>query len=135
MALSEIGGFFGMETFRGTEYHNDALRFDLARNALLFILTVRKVKRIYVPDYSCNVVFKACTDAEVEIIRYEIDDSLMPENLSNIKEDDYIYITNYFGHMDDADINDFHRQFHNIIVDNVQSFFSKPVAGVDTIYS
>lgn len=135
MALSEIGGFFGMEVFHGTEYHYDALRFNLARNALRFVLTVRKVKRIHVPDYSCNVVFKACADAGAEIIRYEIDDFFKPKNISNIKEDDYIYITNYFGQMDDDDVNDLRRKFPNIIVDNVQSFFSKPIAGTDTIYS
>lgn len=135
MGSSEIGGFFGMEVFHGEEYHCNALRFDLARNALRFVLNVRKAKRVLVPDYSCNVVFKACADANVEIIRYEIDDFFKPRNIPDIKEDDYIYITNYFGQIDDDYMNDLCHKFPNIIVDNVQSFFSKPIVGADTIYS
>src|SRR5699024_9737582 len=49
--------------------------------------------------------------------------------------DEYIYVVNYFGQISDGNIKEIKSKYQNIIVDNTQAFFQKPVEGIDTLYS
>jgi hypothetical protein len=42
---------------------------------------------------------------------------------------------NYYGQLSDARILACKQTYGNVIVDNVQAFFAKPIPGVDTLYS
>ena len=42
---------------------------------------------------------------------------------------------NYYGQLTDGKVLDLKRQYVQIILDNIQAFFQKPVVGIDTIYS
>ena len=46
-----------------------------------------------------------------------------------------MYIINYFGIFDNYAIKKYKKIYKNIIIDNVQAFFQRPVKGIDTIYS
>lgn len=48
---------------------------------------------------------------------------------------EYILIINYFGQLQDDKIIEFKSKYRNIILDNTQSFFQKPLKGIDTLYS
>ena len=132
---SEIGGYFGLEEYRhGEEYHKNKLAFNRGRCALEFILENRGIKKIFVPDYSCKTIFEACDKIGIEVIRYDIDDKLMPEGIC-AGVNDVVYITNYFGQLSSKDIKKYKLRFGKVILDNVQSFFDEPVKGTDTIWS
>lgn len=133
--MKEIGGYFGLENDpTREEYHKNALRFNLARTALEFILLHRKPARLYVPDFSCYTVREACSRAGVQMVLYDLDDMFQPV-LPEVGDDECVYITNYFGQLSNDDISTLKVRFRNMIVDNVQAFFRMPVDGVDTIYS
>ena len=133
--MKEIGGYFGLENDpTREEYHKNALRFNLARTALEFILLHRKPARLYVPDFSCYTVREACSRAGVQMVLYDLDDMFQPV-LPKVGDDECVYITNYFGQLSNDDISTLKVRFRNMIVDNVQAFFRMPVDGVDTIYS
>lgn len=130
--MKEIGGYFGIEENLGGEYHLGALGFNTARNALRYIIQVRNIKRIYVPKLCCDAVFFACKGADV--ILYDIDENFLPI-LKNIHSDSWIYLINYNGFLSDDYINDIVARYNNIILDNVQAFFRRPIGDIDTIYS
>lgn len=132
----EIGGYFGLENDpTREEYHTNALRFNLARSALEFVLINRHIKKLYVPFYSCETVFNAVNNAHVELCCYSLDADMTPSICGKLNDGEYLYITNYFGQLSNNDISELKALYHNIIVDNVQSFFQMPIDDVDTIYS
>ena len=56
--IKEIGGYLEFEKFNGKEYYSRLLAVNNARNALLYLLRVRKIKKIYIPYFLCDSVFK-----------------------------------------------------------------------------
>jgi len=42
---------------------------------------------------------------------------------------------NFYGQITDAQVLEWKAKYNRVIVDNVQDFFRKPLAGVDTVYS
>ena len=45
--MREIGGYLELEHFTGAEYHQNALRFNTATNALLWLLKKRLPKNLF----------------------------------------------------------------------------------------
>ena len=52
----EIGGYFGLESLISNEYHKGLVALNTARNALLYVLRARKIKKLYIPYYLCNSI-------------------------------------------------------------------------------
>ena len=65
---------------------------------------------------------------------YHIDKNWLPVNVE-LQPDEYIYIVNYYGQLDEDAILALKKKYGNIIVDNTQAYFNKPIEGVDTLYS
>ena len=59
--MKEIGGYFELERFSGREYHEGLLGVNNGRNALLYLLKARKIKRLYIPRFLCDSVSNLCT--------------------------------------------------------------------------
>ena len=77
--MREIGGYLELEHFTGAEYHQNALRFNTATNALLWLLKKRDYRKIYFPEFLCASVFDAVKErTDLEIAFYTVDDSLSP---------------------------------------------------------
>lgn len=74
----EIGGYMEMETFRGSEYHTDALRLNSGRHCLEYILRARNIKKIYLPYFLCASVRKICEKCQTEYEFYHIDAKFNP---------------------------------------------------------
>lgn len=134
--MKEIGGYLELEHFTGEEYHQNALRFNTATNALLWLLKKRDYRKIYFPEFLCASVFNAvkeCTDSE--IVFYTVDDSLFPVLETVLPEDEVLYVVNYYDRMTPDFIKQLRSRAASLILDNVQAFFQQPLAGVDTLYS
>jgi hypothetical protein len=133
--IDAIGGYLGLD-FGGEdkEYYPDLIRLNSARNSLLFLLNKKEYRRIYIPFYTCGVIVDSLRSIKIEVVYYEIDISLEIIGLPEVNKNECLLYTNYFG-VKDKYINEIVQIIPNLIIDNAQSFFSKPIKGVDTIYS
>lgn len=128
-----IGGYFELESLVNNPYHKNAIQLNSARNALLYVIKSKKIKKIYTPYYMCDSIDFISNYCQREY--YDIDDKFLPMLNKKMSEDEYIYVVNYFGIIDNELILKLKEKYINIIIDNVQAFFQKPVNTVDTIYS
>jgi len=133
--MKEIGGYFQLDLNKNLEYHPNAIKLNIARNALEYILIVRKYKKIYIPFFTCDVILEPLKKLNIEYEFYNIDVQFEPVfNYNNIKENEGFLYTNYFG-LKDIFVNELSKLVTNLIIDNAQSFFSKPIENIDTFYS
>ena len=66
---------------------------------------------------------------------YSIDSNFLPIfNYSKVQKTEVFVYNNYFG-ICDAQTREIAAQCKNLIIDNSQAFYSKPIQGVDTFYS
>lgn len=133
--MKEIGGYFGLDNFIDNEYYKDLIRLNTARNALIYIIKARKIKKLYIPHYLCNSVSNALIKYGTAFEYYSIDEKFNPLLDQMINQDEYLYIVNYFGQLSNEKIQYLAKQYKNIIVDNTQAFFQKPLPDMDTLYS
>ena len=133
--MKEIGGYLELEEFSGKEYYPDAIPVNNARNGLLYLLKARGIQKLYLPYYLCDSVSALCEREGYPYDFYSIREDFTPCFDRCLKNGEYLYVVNYFGRLDDEKINDLKSTYQNIILDNVQAFFQKPIQGIDTIYS
>jgi len=133
--MKEIGGYFGLEQLVSQEYYPELTALNSGRNALLYLLKARAVKKIHLPIYLCDSVRKMCIQNGFSYQLYHTDEHFQPQLEFKPCCGEYLYIVNYFGQIPDEEILKWQQKYENIIVDNTQAFFQKPIAGIDTIYS
>ena len=133
--MKERGGYFGLELNRGKEFHEDALRLNLGRTAFEYILRAKGVKKVFIPYYTCEVILEPLARTGVDFEYYHINENLEPDfNYVILKADEYFLYTNYFG-IKDKFICTLKEKVCNLIIDNSQAFFSRPLKEADTFYS
>ena len=133
--MKEIGGYFELELAKGEEYHKDAKRLNTGRNAFEYILRANTYKKVYLPYYTCDVMLEPITKLQIEYEFYSIQNNFEPVfDFTKIKTNEVFLYTNYFGTCDQIVLK-LREQCENLIIDNSQAFFSKPLPNVDTFYS
>jgi len=133
--MREIGGYFQLDQLIEQPYYKHLIELNTARNALYYLVKAKGIKKIYLPYFLCDSVSNLLDMYNVEYEYYNIDLAFAPILEITLKDKEYIYIVNYYGQITDAQVIDYKNKYKNIILDNVQSFFQKPVEGIDTIYS
>lgn len=124
-----------MEIATGREFHTKCLRLNSGRNALEFILRSHNYRKIYLPYYTCDVLLTPLQRTGVEYDYYSLNRYLQPVfDFSSLKADQAIVVNNCFGLLDPY-ISTLPGNKANIIVDNAQAFYAKPVEGMDCFYS
>lgn len=131
----EIGGYFGFESFQGKEYYTGLTAVNSGRNALLYILKARNIQKLIIPRFLCDSISELCKREGYPYEEYAIDADFKPLFDRNLKPDEYLYIVNFYGQISNEDIWQMKQRWKNVVVDNVQAFFQRPVSGVDTVYS
>lgn len=133
--MKSIGGYFELELPQGTEYHSQAIALNTGRNALEYILRVRGYKRVYLPYYSCEVLLEPFKKLGVEYTLYHINANLEADLQPSLNSDEAILCINYFGLKQDH-VNALAQRYgKQLIVDNTQAFYARPIDGIDTFYS
>ena len=56
-------------------------------------------------------------------------------SIKTLANDEYLYVVNYYGQLTKRKVLELKHRFAQIILDNTQAFFQKPLDGIDTIYS
>ena len=132
--MSAIGGYFELELNKNGEYHQDAIRLNTGRNALEYIILANNYKKIYIPYFTCGVLLQPLNKNNIIYEFYHIDENLEPVfDFSKIKDEAFLY-TNYFGLKDNYILN-LSGKCKNLIIDNAQAFYAKPIKGLSTFYS
>lgn len=133
--MEEIGGYFELELRKGKEYHQNAIRLNTGRNAFEYILRAKSYTKVYLPYYTCDVMLEPINKLNLKYDFYPIDSTFNPIfDFSLIKENDVFVYTNYFG-ICDGQVKIISKKCKNLIIDNSQAFYSKPLPGIDTFYS
>ena len=133
--MKEIGGYFGLEQFSGKPYHSGLAAVNSGRNALLYILKARGYRKLYIPRFLCDTVSQLCKREGIAYEEYGITPEFLPAFHGTPGPEEAVYIVNFYGQLPDTLLLQLQAQWGRIIVDNVQDFFRKPLAGVDTVYS
>ncbi|SMC40732.1 hypothetical protein [Moheibacter sediminis] len=138
METKAIGGYFELEIPFGKPLHGggNCIELNSGRNCLEYILRVKKYTKIYIPFYTCDAVLEPINKLDISFEFYDIDNNLEPIfNYNLIKDSEVFLYTNYFGIKDDFIKNKIQTISGNLVIDNAQAFFSKPIENVDTFYS
>ena len=99
------------------------LEFDLARNALRYLINNYNIKEIYIPYYLCNVVRNTIFKENCKPKFYHIDDNFLPS--IDFPKESFILYPNYFG-ICDNNVKKLVTQYPNIIIDNAHSYYATP---------
>lgn len=133
--MTEIGGYFGLESFGNHPYYPDLIAVNNARNALLYLLKARQIKKLYLPYFLCDSVAAMCEREGYAYAYYHIDRNFMPIFDQMPAADEYLYVVNYYGQIRRETAIQLQKRYGNLILDNVQAFFQRPIEGMDTVYS
>lgn len=133
--MEPIGGYFSLELPRDEEYHKDAIKLNTGRNCLEYILRVRKYKKVYIPYYTCDVILEPFQKLGIDYEYYHVNLNLEISEDLQLKNDEALLYTNYFGLKQHAVEKLAARYGKQLIIDNTQAFYAKPVAGIDTFYT
>lgn len=132
--IKEIGGFFELELNKKEEYHSKAIKLNAGRYCLQYIFKTKKYEKIYIPYYICNSILQTIIEENLQYEFYNINHRFEPSFDKKINEKECLLYVNYFG-INAEIVNKICTKFNNVIIDNTQAFFEKPILNSDTIYS
>lgn len=130
----ELGGYFQLELQKGSEFHPELIPLNAARNCLDLILDAREFGGIFVPSYTCEAVFDVLRRRGISTESYIINASFEIVNPPKLRDREVLLYTNYFGLKGDY-IKELSKTYSNLIIDNAQAFFCRPLNAVDSFYS
>ena len=133
--MREIGGYFGLEQLINDPYHKNVIEINTGRNALLYLIRAKKIKKLYLPYFLCDSVFGALDVHSIEYGHYKINKDFMPIFNQELLGNEFLYIVNYYGQLTNEMITYLKQKHERIIIDNTHAFFQKPIQNIDTIYS
>lgn len=115
-----IGGYFELELTERYDNIGNAIALNSARNCLRYIIRAYGIKEIFLPYYTCPVVWQAVKKENCRVNFYHIDENFMPEK--EFEKEDYILYTNYLG-VCGKNVKQLAEKYKNIIIDNSQAFY------------
>lgn len=133
----EIGGYLEFEQFHGDLYHPEAIALNSGRACLAYLVELRRIKAIWVPDLMCDSVYDLLAHLGVDVYRYRIGENLVPDfDSMKMSSEDYLLLMDYYGQLTPEDVH-CASQISNgrLIVDETQGFFRAPWQGADTFYT
>ncbi len=133
--MKEIGGYMDLERAHGTEFHENAIALNSGRHCLEYLIRAKNIRKLYIPYFLCASVKNLCVRLHCKYEYYRIDGELHPIFDEILNSNEYLYIVNYYGQTDNGTIRKYKEKYNNVIIDNVQAFFQKPVENIDTLYS
>lgn len=130
--IKEIGGYIELDLGNKENYfHKHAIYINSGRNGIKYAIRAYNIKQLWVPYYTCPVVWQAIKEEQCECKFYSIGDDLQP--ILNCSENEYVLYTNYFGVCSEK-IRQLSIKYKNLIIDNAQAFYMKPY-GIASAYS
>lgn len=133
--MKEYGGYIELENCHGSMLHEKAVALNCGRNALAYLCEAKKIKKIYLPYFLCASVSNLCKKIGVTYSFYHIDKEFKPLFEQELCEDEWLYVVNFYGQLENDYLLNLKLKYDRIIVDNAQSYFQPPVDCTDTLYT
>lgn len=132
---SEIGGYFELDHYLGPSLHQKEIALNCGRSCIEYLIKLRGIRCIWLPDYLCSSVSDVCQKCGIDIQLYEIDRNFLPQYSFRMGTADWLYLVDYFGQLKTEDI-EFAREFAagNLILDESQAYYREPL-DIDTLYT
>lgn len=136
MAATEIGGYLELEDYGGKPYHQASIALDSARSCLAYLIELRSIRSIALPDLMCSVVNVTCDRKGCKRRTYNIGPNFLPVYNFKLADDEWLYLSDYYGTLTaEAVCNALVFANGRVIVDEVQGFFRKAWPAADTFYT
>lgn len=135
--MREIGSFIELELPKGREWYNGDVgvaRLNTGRAAIWHAFRLTGAKAIWIPYYQCETVREFLTKKAVGIKYYHQDKNFNPMDLTPT-QNEAVLLVNYCGMMSQDRMRDLAKDYQNVIIDNCQAFFCKPIEGALNVYS
>lgn len=133
-----IGGYFELEMPCLNSFpYGSALKFQSARAAFYALLIKLNPKRVWMPAYTCDVMFQPLQATNTEWVLYDIKQDLSVESTVDLAENEILIYVNYFG-VCDHNVVKLLSQYppDQIVLDYSHAFYSEPVnEALATLYS
>lgn len=126
-----------MEDFGGAPYHAGAVELDSARSCLAYLIELRGIRAIALPDLMCGAVSEACGRTGCDYRAYRVGEDLLPHwGALELAEGEWLYLADFYGTLPaEAVERAIAVSGGHVVVDEVQGFFRVPWPGVDTLYT
>lgn len=134
--MDGIGGYLEFERCAGRLYHPGAVALNSGRNCLAYLVELRGIERIVLPDFMCDAVGDVCRRMGVQVRRYRVDEGFaLPADLS-VSDGEWLYVADCYGTLTAGTVERAREASDGrLVVDEVQGFFRRPWPGVDTFYT
>lgn len=123
-----------MDTYHLPMLHEKAIKLNCGRNALRYLLKTRGIKKIWMPKFMCDSCNDVLRKENAEVTYYSVGLDFKPKDI-NLSEEDWLYVVNFYGQTPNDYLSSLKVKHTNLIVDNAQAYFQKPLAKTDTIYT
>ena len=133
--MKEIGGYLGLEQLVQQPYYGDLIPVNSGRHALLYLIRARNIQKLYIPAFLCDSVSELCDRFGCAYEYYPIHEDFTPDFERALSDGEWLYLVNFYGQIREDAVAFYKQKFGNVILDNVQAFFQRPMPGVDTVYS
>lgn len=130
----EIGGYLELDRYTLPMLHEQALGLSCGRACLEYLILQKKIEKLAMPRFICDTVRQVCFDHSVALREYDIGPDFLPVHLVP-RENEWIYIVNYYGQLRQEQLSSFAAAFPRMILDNAQAYFAPPLPGIDTLYT
>lgn len=127
--MKEIGGYIELDTYTGKMLYDDGIKLNCGRNALAYLIKAKNIKKIYMPKFMCDSCNKVLRENGVKVIYYSIGMDFKPQISF---WDGWLYVVNFYGQLSNEFLASLGK---NVIIDNAQAYFQKPITGIDTLYT
>lgn len=134
--MREIGGYFELERFGSSSYHPLALPLNCGRGCLAYLVELRSISAVWIPDYLCDSVPALLMREGAEVKTYKIGEGFRPHYDFKVADGEWLLLVDYFGQLKDYDVEKAREVSQGrLIVDESHGFFRSAWQGTDTIYT
>lgn len=137
MAAREIGGYLELERFGGRPYHEGAVALNSGRGCLAYLVELRGIRTVWLPDLMCGSVPALFRREGVEVRTYPVGRDLLPDyGAFRVGGGEWMLLMDYYGQLRAADVEAaLGASDGRLVVDETQGFFRAPWPGADTVYT
>jgi hypothetical protein len=131
-----IGSFLELDLHFNNHLYSgdDVAMLNSARAGIWHACRVYGVKKVHIPYYECYTVADFLRSKGIEIFYYHIDNNFNPQTFTQ-EPNSAVVLVNYFGLKSDGEMARSASAYSNVIIDNAQAFFAKPLDSALNIYS
>ena len=126
-----LGGYFELEKADFCNSFDNVIALNSARNCLKYVVRAFNIREIYIPFYTCPVIWQTLKKENCTINFYHIDKNFYPKE--DFPENAFILYTNYLG-INASNVKKLASLYKNLIIDNSQAFYM-PFYGIASFNS